>query len=192
MTEPPDQELELFARIDQEATRLATDDAALAADPIAAILDLVRRTPGHQVRDHAYKALREARQRQRDELVQERIRNALDELESLARPAAEAAAPATEAEPGPAAPPPPPRESVTVDTMVAGARYRVVRDFLDFDGTPFRAGTVLTFVDYSYFPYDGGYTIRFAEAGMRLAEIAPDNEPVLANAGNSYFAPIDP
>lgn len=190
MAESP--EHELFARIDQEATRLATNDAAQAADPIAAILDLVRRHPGHRVRDHAYKALRESRQRQRDESVLERIRSALDELEALARPAAETAAPAPEAEPAPAAVPPPPRESVTIDTMVAGARYRVVQDFRDFDGTPFRAGTVLTFLDYSYFAYDGGYTIRFAEAGMRLAEIAPDNEPVLANAGNSYFAPVDP
>ena len=197
-----------FTRIDEQVRLLAACEEAAAAIPIENVLAVVADTPGHRVRDHAYKSLRETRQLNRREGVHRLIERAWDELEALARPVdtivAPAAPPRDPSEPPASAIPPEPSAAtatptrreppapLTISTMQAGARYRVVRDFLDFDGTPFRAGTVLTFVGYSYFPYDGGYTIHFLEAGMRLAEIAPENVPVLDNSGNSYFVPADP
>lgn len=194
MGEPTD-ERQALSRIDQHVAGLAATDGTLAAAAIAAMLAEVRRAAGPRVRDRAYKALRESRQRSASEAVRQQIARALDEIEELARPverapASPSAAPNPQATDGPS--PPSPRAAVTIETMVPGARYRIAQDFVDFDGTPFRAGTVLTFERYSYFPYDGGFTIAFAETGMRLAEIDPRSEPVLANAGNAYFAPVDP
>jgi Domain of unknown function (DUF3601) len=97
--------------------------------------------------------------------------------------------------PNPEPPPPPPplvkATRLRINTMEPGVRYRVVQSFETFDGDTIDEGVVLTFQGYSYFPYDGGYTIQFAERGFRLAEISDANNRVLANEGNVYFAPAD-
>jgi len=58
----------------------------------------------------------------------------------------------------------------TVYDLNPGHRYRVLRDFTDFYNHPFIAGMVLTFQDYNFLPYHGGYTIHFAEQTLYLQE----------------------
>ena len=67
-----------------------------------------------------------------------------------------------------------------------GERIRVKTTFTDFDGDEVAAGTVLTFRDRSYFPYDGGHTWMFEERTIRLAEIA-DQDAIIGNEGGVYF-----
>jgi hypothetical protein len=55
-----------------------------------------------------------------------------------------------------------------------GDRLRVVRGFTDFDGVAWTEGQTLEFVEYSYFPYDGGYTFSFREGTLRLAHGSDD------------------
>lgn len=48
-------------------------------------------------------------------------------------------------------------EPVKPCELKPGERIRVKTTFLDFDGDEVAAGTVLTFRDRNYFPYDGGH-----------------------------------
>jgi hypothetical protein len=68
-----------------------------------------------------------------------------------------------------------------------GDRIRVTRGFRDFDGVEWAEGQTLEYVDYSYFPYDGGYTFRFVEATLRLAYLDDENDRVLRSP-EEYFA----
>jgi hypothetical protein len=74
--------------------------------------------------------------------------------------------------------------------MKPGERYRVLKTFEDFDGNMVEAGTCLTFQDYSYFPYDGGYTVRCTERVIRLAEIRPENHEILRSLAQ-HFVRLD-
>ncbi len=67
-----------------------------------------------------------------------------------------------------------------------GQKIKVLKEFFDFDTDKIEAGRILTFRDYNYFPYDGGYTFNFEEGVIRLAEIDGDNERVLNNF-SEYF-----
>lgn len=175
----------MLGRIDQEAAALARADEAIAASALGAILEIVRRA-GPAVFAHALVALRQPAAQHTMPTMRAQIAAALARLERMPKSAL------PKAPPEPAAKPLAPRPTtLTVTSMQPGARYRVVQDFKDFDGTPFRAGTVLTFEGYSYFPYDGGYTISFREGGLRLAEIDAANRPVLENHGNAFFTPAD-
>jgi hypothetical protein len=55
---------------------------------------------------------------------------------------------------------------LSVHTLRAGQRYRVLRDFTDYTGAPFAAGDELVFESSSFLPYDDGHTLRFAERTM--------------------------
>jgi len=68
----------------------------------------------------------------------------------------------------------------------------VVQSFSDYDGQKIEAGEVLHFLDDSYFFYEGGHTLRFAEKTIRLADIVDEHQPIIANAGNVWFRPLDP
>ncbi|HNP08735.1 MAG TPA: DUF3601 domain-containing protein [Cyclobacteriaceae bacterium] len=70
--------------------------------------------------------------------------------------------------------------------LTAGQSIQVVTTFTDFDGQEIKAGTRLTFLSYSYFPYDEGYTFKFNEGDIRLAGIDRKNEEVLNQFGR-YF-----
>lgn len=70
--------------------------------------------------------------------------------------------------------------------LMAGDRLRVIHPFKDFDGNSIGEGTVWTFISYSYFPYDEGYTFTFHEGVIRLAGIDDGNVEVLENASR-YF-----
>ena len=58
------------------------------------------------------------------------------------------------------------------------------------DGQEICKGEVLHFLDSSYFFYEGGHTLRFQEKTIRLASIVPEEEPIIANAGNAWFQPL--
>jgi hypothetical protein len=79
----------------------------------------------------------------------------------------------------PPAPPPPAGDPQSPGAMKPGQRYRVLQTFTDFDSQVVEAGRELTFRSYSYFPYDGGYTLYFEEGVIRLAQIDSENMVVL-------------
>ncbi len=111
----------------------------------------------------------------------ERRENAAPQATTPAPEAAVAAA----ARPVPIAAP-----ELPVWNFTAGLVVRIARTFSDFDGQEIRAGEVLHFLARTYFPYDGGHTLYFAEKVIRLADIADENVPVIANAGNAWFEPV--
>ena len=51
-----------------------------------------------------------------------------------------------------------------------GAQYRIQKDFADFYRNQFLQGEILTFVEYQFVPYHGGYTIVFQEKKLYLQE----------------------
>lgn len=71
-----------------------------------------------------------------------------------------------------------------------GLVVRIGRTFTDYDGQEIRAGEVLHFLEGSYFFYEGGHTLRFAEKTIRLAGVVDEHEPIIANAGNAWFQPL--
>jgi hypothetical protein len=58
----------------------------------------------------------------------------------------------------------------TIYDLKPGSRYRVRKDFTDFYGNHFAAGTLLTFQDRHCIPYHGGNTIQFAEQTLCLQD----------------------
>jgi len=74
--------------------------------------------------------------------------------------------------------------------LATGDRVRVIRGFTDFDGVEWREGQELEYIQYSYFPYDGGYTFQFVEGTLRLAYLSDENDEVLRSQGE-YFARVD-
>jgi Domain of unknown function (DUF3601) len=99
---------------------------------------------------------------------------------------------------GPSDSPPPIREALpsaiaelSVWNFFPGLAVRVVQAFTDYDGQNILAGEVLHFVSDSYFFYEGGHTLRFAEKTIRLADIVDEHQPIIANAGNLWFQPLD-
>jgi len=83
--------------------------------------------------------------------------------------------------------PPEPAPELSVWQFTAGLVVRVRRDFTDYDGQVIRADEILHFQDSSYFPYDSGHTLHFAEKTIRLAGLVEEHEPIIANHGNSWF-----
>jgi hypothetical protein len=79
---------------------------------------------------------------------------------------------------------------LTVWQFSPGLVVRVGRTFVDFDGQEIHAGEILHFVESSYFFYDSGHTLRFAEKTIRLAGIVDEHEPIIANAGNAWFQKV--
>ncbi len=80
--------------------------------------------------------------------------------------------------------------ALSVYKFFPGLTVRIVQGFKDYDGQEIRAGEVLHFVDGSYFPYEGGHTLRFAEKTIRIASIVVEHEPIIENRGNAWFQPI--
>ncbi len=72
-----------------------------------------------------------------------------------------------------------------------GDRLRVIRGFTDFDGVSWAEGQSLEYVDSSYFPYEGGYTLTFSEGTLRLAHLDPANDRVLRRP-EDFFVRVAP
>jgi hypothetical protein len=79
---------------------------------------------------------------------------------------------------------------LTVWDFSPGLVVRIAQPFSDFDGHEIHAGEVLHLLERSYFPYDGGHTLRFAEKTIRLASLVDEHEAIIANAGNAWFQPL--
>ena len=63
-----------------------------------------------------------------------------------------------------------------------GVQYRIQRDFADFHHNQFRQGELLTFVEFHFLPYHGGYTVVFRERTLYLQEEA--NLDILGSLGD--------
>lgn len=94
--------------------------------------------------------------------------------------------------PWPSVPPPAPPAWPELTRLAAGARVVVRTAFRDFDDTSVDAGRELTFVHYTHFPYDDGYTFYFENGVFRLSGNEPDNAEVLNNLEGRYFVWADP
>ena len=75
--------------------------------------------------------------------------------------------------------------------LVQGDRIKVIKEFKDFDNQVIPVGTEWTFIDYRYFPYDGGYTFNFKEGEMRMAEISEADYYVLNHAAEFFMLITD-
>jgi hypothetical protein len=71
-----------------------------------------------------------------------------------------------------------------------GLTVRVEQSFDDYDGQKVDVGEVLHFLESSYFFYEGGHTLRFAEKTIRLADVVEAHQPIIANIGNAWFQPL--
>ena len=76
-----------------------------------------------------------------------------------------------------------------LDELTQGSKVRVIKSFADFDGQKINVGSEWTFKEYTYFPYDGGYTFYFEEGEMRMAEISDADYYVFSHA-SEYFVLI--
>ena len=74
--------------------------------------------------------------------------------------------------------------------LVRGDKIKVIKEFKDFDGQIVAKGSEWTFIEYSYFHYDGGYTFVFKEGEMRMAEVSPEDYYVVRHA-SEYFVLVE-
>ncbi len=77
----------------------------------------------------------------------------------------------------------------SLSDLIKDDRIKVIKEFKDFDNQVIPVGTEWTFIEYSYFPYDGGYTFNFKEGEMRMAEISEADYYVFSHA-KEYFVLI--
>ncbi len=73
-----------------------------------------------------------------------------------------------------------------LDELIRGQKVRVIKSFQDFDGEKIGEGSEWTFDNYTYFPYDGGYTFYFNEGVMRMAEISPEDYYVFEHTSEFF------
>lgn len=75
-----------------------------------------------------------------------------------------------------------------IHRLEKSVRYRVCRSFKDFYKNEFHPDEILTFVEYHFLPYHGGYTLVFEERNLYLQE---DENADILNSLNTYFQQID-
>ena len=75
-----------------------------------------------------------------------------------------------------------------IHQLKRSARYQVCRSFIDYYKNEFHEGEVLTYVEYHFLPYHGGYTVVFKEKSLYLHE--EENVDVL-NSFGAYLRWID-
>lgn len=74
--------------------------------------------------------------------------------------------------------------SLDMSQLNSSAQYMVLRTFTDFYHNEFREGEILTFLEYNFLPYHGGYTIVFHEKTLYLQEQVNAN---ILNSFGAYF-----
>jgi hypothetical protein len=72
-------------------------------------------------------------------------------------------------------------------SLEKSVRYKVRRDFTDFYNNQFTREEILTFIEYHFLPYHGGYTVIFKEKTLYLQEEA--NADIL-NCLGDYLSPV--
>jgi Domain of unknown function (DUF3601) len=80
--------------------------------------------------------------------------------------------------------------NLTVWDFHPGLVVRICQTFIDYNGQETRAGEVLHLLERSYFPYESGHTLTFADKTIRLAGIVDEHGAIIKNAGNAWFQPI--
>lgn len=78
-----------------------------------------------------------------------------------------------------------------LDELIEDKKIKVIKSFKDFDGQAIEIGSEWTFVRYTYFPYDGGYTFYFREGVMRMAEISSGEDFYVFEHTSEYFELIN-
>jgi hypothetical protein len=78
-----------------------------------------------------------------------------------------------------------------LDELTQRSKVRIIKSFEDFDGQKIDVGSEWTFKEYTYFPYDGGYTIYFEEGVMRMAEISAGEDYYVFEHASEYFELIN-
>ncbi len=76
------------------------------------------------------------------------------------------------------------RWRLSVYRLQPGARYRVIQSFTDYYRNAFEQGTILTFVERHFLPYEGGHTIVFTDARLYLQE---NESAVILTDFDTYF-----
>ena len=79
---------------------------------------------------------------------------------------------------------------LSVWNLQPGMHLQVMQTFQDYDGQEIQAGEILHFQSSTYFFYDGGHTLHFAEKTIRLADVVEEHHAIIANAHNAWFAPM--
>lgn len=74
-----------------------------------------------------------------------------------------------------------------IRALEKSVRYKVCRDFTDFYHNQFVRGEILTFMEYHFLPYHGGYTVIFKERNLYLQE--QENANILDCLGD-YLTPV--
>ena len=82
-------------------------------------------------------------------------------------------------------------DDLTVYKFQAGMTIRVVQSFVDYDGQEIQEGEILHLLETSYFPYESGHTLTFAEKTIRLAGIIDDEQLIIQNDGNAWFQLVE-
>jgi hypothetical protein len=52
-----------------------------------------------------------------------------------------------------------PQQRFAGSELIAGSSYRVVKEFVDYDGQPHSIGETWRFIAHSFLPYDDGLTL---------------------------------
>jgi len=78
-------------------------------------------------------------------------------------------------------------DQMRLNELTPGSKLRVIKSFADFDRQKIEVGSVWTFKEYTYFPYDGGYTFYFEEGVIRMAEISSGEDYYVFEHTNEYF-----
>ena len=72
--------------------------------------------------------------------------------------------------------------STDIRDLRKDVQYRIQRDFADFHHNHFTEGELLTFVEFHFLPYHGGYTVVFKERTLYLQEEV--NSDILGSLGD--------
>ena len=72
--------------------------------------------------------------------------------------------------------------STNIRDLRKDVQYRIQRDFADFYHNQFTQGELLTFVEFHFLPYHGGYTVVFKERTLYLQEEV--NSDILGSLGD--------
>jgi hypothetical protein len=71
--------------------------------------------------------------------------------------------------------------------LAPGNKIKTIKGFKDFDGQLIPLGSEWTFIAYDYFVYDGGYTFKFEEGVIRMAEISKEEDSYVIDHATEYF-----
>lgn len=87
-----------------------------------------------------------------------------------------------------------PNSGRRLDFLCAGKRYRVMREFVDFDNDIHPRGEEWTFLGYSYLPYDDGTSLFVSLDGVHEWHIRlqghPDQQADVLNNLEQYLSEI--